>query len=244
MFYKIWSIFSSKECSGKVSESLMARFSHEFRTHLTGIVGYSEFLESSENEPMTNFTAKIIRESSLSLSKVGAAYFELNKLLNKKFSPKYSNFIFSELVRDVVRQHQMQALQHEISLGYTCSDDVMEKVFNADESRLRQVIDLLIDETVRLLDKWSILHVVLSVDAKYEVWLLSLEFSDIAAKSSQMTLYKLFWNEFNYKFKLQEGPGVVLAMVKQMLLSMNCDFRLELDRDLSGARLVIAFPSP
>ena len=60
----------------------MARFSHEFRTYLTGIVGYSEFLENTENQSMTNFTAKIIRESSLNLSKIGAAYFELDKLLN------------------------------------------------------------------------------------------------------------------------------------------------------------------
>lgn len=242
MFYKIWNSISSKNFNGEVPESLTARFSHEFRTHLTGIVGYSEFLESSENEPMTSFTAKIIRESSLNLTKIGAAYFELNNLVNHKIRFKYSRFEFSELVRDVVRQHQMQALEREISLGYTCADDVVGKIFNADELRIRQVIDFLIDDTVRLLDKWSTLHVVLSADAKREVWLLSLEFSDIAAKSSQMKFYKPFWNEFNYKFQLQEGPGVGLAMVKQMLLFMDCDFQFELDRDLTGARLVVAFP--
>ena len=242
MYKSICNFFLQKRCNSKVAESLLARFSHEFRTYLTGILGYSEFLENSENEPMTSFTAKIIRESSLNLSKIGAAYFELDKLLNKKIKFKKSPFVFSELVRDVVRQRQKQALQREVSLGFSCSDDVMENVFNADASRIRQVIDLLLDETVQLLDKWSILHVVLSADAKHGFWLLSLEFSDIATKSQQMKLYDFFWSESDYEFKLQEGPGVVLAMVKQMLLSMNCDFEFEFDPNSSGARLVIAFP--
>ncbi len=242
MFRVIRNMFLQKECNSKISESLMARFSHEFRTHLTGIVGYSEFLENSENEPMTSFTAEIIRESSLELSKIGAAYFELDKLLNKKITLKKSLFIFSELVRDVVCQRQKQALKREVSLGFTCTDDVLEKLFNADASRIRQVIDLLLVETVQLLDKLSILHVVLSDDVKHGFWLLSLEFSNIATKSRQMMLYDFFWSEFDYKFKLQEGPGVVLAMVKKMLLSMNCDFEFEFDPNSSRARLVIAFP--
>ena len=44
------------------STELMARFSHELRTSLTGIVGYAEYVEKGAGAPMMNFTAKIRRE--------------------------------------------------------------------------------------------------------------------------------------------------------------------------------------
>jgi signal transduction histidine kinase len=63
---------------------LMARWSHEMRTSLTGIVGYSEYLESISTEPMVNFTAKIIKESSLGLARASNAFFDLHSIESGK----------------------------------------------------------------------------------------------------------------------------------------------------------------
>ncbi len=65
---------------------LIARFSHEMRTSLTGIVGYSEFVESTSTEPMVNFTAKIIRESGQNLARTSNAFFDLQSIESGQLS--------------------------------------------------------------------------------------------------------------------------------------------------------------
>jgi len=76
----IYQKFSCKRVYSRNQSDLMERLSHELRTSLTGIVGYSEFVESSSTEPMVNFTAKIIRESSLNLARASNSFFDLHRL--------------------------------------------------------------------------------------------------------------------------------------------------------------------
>ena len=242
-FYDIYCLVLRKLCPKQLPEDLVARFSHEIRTQLTGIVGYAEFLEGKTNEPMLNFTAKIIRESGLNLSRVTSSYFELTNLSQSGVKLSCSSFNFSELVHEIVKRQQGAAMDKEVSLGFSCVQEITEDVVDFDMNRLRQVLDALIFGTVELLDKWSILHLVLCRDGAREGrWLLNLEFSDLATKSSCMNLYESFWNDEFYAFKLQEGPGVLLSMVKQTLFLMGCDVQFELDVKTGGSRLIIVWP--
>lgn len=72
--------FVCKKSVDQTQSELIERLSHELRTSLTGIVGYSEFVESNATEPMVNFTAKIIRESSHGLARASNAFFDLYRL--------------------------------------------------------------------------------------------------------------------------------------------------------------------
>ena len=95
-FYDIYNFLLRKMCKKQLPAGLMARFSHEIRTQLTGIVGYAEFLEGKTHEPMLNFTAKIIRESGLNLSRITGSYFELNNLI-RIVAP---SFEYSKKIKD------------------------------------------------------------------------------------------------------------------------------------------------
>lgn len=241
-FYDIYRFVLGKICRKQLPEDLMARFSHEMRTQLTGIVGYAEFLEGKTNEPMMNFTAKIIRESGLNLSRISSSYFELNNLLKGEIKLSCTSFVFSDLVRDVVRSQQQAALEKGVSLGFSCEQEIAQNIISSDIHRLWQVLEALIVGTVELLDKWSIFHVILGRDGERSVWFLSLEFSDLATKSSGMQLYKLFWGNEFYEFRLQAGPGVLLSMVKQTLFMMGCEVNFEFDAKSGGSRLIIIWP--
>lgn len=226
-----------------VSVSLSARFSHEFRTHLTGIIGYSEYLESIENNGISKFTAKIINEGGLSLLKTGNAYFELNNFLSGGVGFNFSKFLLSDLIDGAVRKHKMLALERHIDLGYSCSEELLGKRVTIDGVRMSQILDLLIFETLQILDKFSILKVILKSHVSDEYVLLNFEFADVDVNSHQLLLFENFWNDPNYVFKLQEGPGVVLAMVREVLFLMGADFELKLDRDGGSGVLTIAIPA-
>ncbi len=235
--------FLNIDCIHKtVPASLSARFSHEFRTHLTGIIGYSEYLENSENEGISKFTARIIHEGGMSLLKTGNAYFEINNFLTGGVGFNFSKCVLSDLIDSAVRKHQMLALERQVGLGYTCSEELIDKLITIDGARMSQILDLLISETLQSLDKWSILNVILKAHESDEYVLLYFEFSDIDVNSQKILLYQDFWNDLNYVFKLQEGPGVVLAMVRQIFYLMGADFKFTLDEGMSGAALKIAIP--
>ncbi len=209
--------FSRDGGGGQNQSELMERLSHELRTSLTGIVGYSEFVESSSTEPMVNFTAKIIRESSQVLARASNSFFDLHRLTLGQIKISCSTFSINELVGDVVRLHQKQALEHDVNLVYTCSKNTFLLEMNTDAQRVRQVVDALIFGAVQSAAKGKSVHVDASVDEAQGYLQLTVLGLDAATDIAQINLLKEFWHTDRYKFRLQEGPGVELALAKALI---------------------------
>jgi signal transduction histidine kinase len=158
--------FSCKRGDSRNQSDLMERLSHELRTSLTGIVGYSEFVESSSTEPMVNFTAKIIRESSLNLARASNSFFDLHRLELGQIQIDPSSFSISELVRDVVRIYQKQALEQTVRLTFACTPETFFTEIFSDAKQVHQVVDALIFGAVQSAGKENSIHVDLSLDEK------------------------------------------------------------------------------
>lgn len=208
---------AAKESASQISFELMERLSHELRTSLTGIVGYSEFLESSSTESMVNFTAKIIKECSIDLSRSSNAFFDLHRLESKQIPIVHSVFCLGELAREVVRYHQRQVQSHEVSLLFTCSSDVSFLEMNSDLKLVRQIIDSLVHGAIRFVGKKKSIHFDISLDEDTNCIKLMLIAIDSSSDSAKVRLYKDFWNSDCYKFRLQEGPGVEQALAKALI---------------------------
>lgn len=219
--------FGSKKSVVQIQPELMERLSHELRTALTGIVGYSEFVETSATEPMVNFTARIIRESSIGLSRVSNAFFDLYQLNLGQIKIETSVFTVNEEVRSVVRAHQKQAINHGINLIFTCSEETLPLKITADVQKVRHVVDALTYWAIHLAEKHQSIHVDVSIDKDDCYVKLMMIFLDYSISSSQVELLKDFWTNDAYKFRLQEGPGVELAFVKALieLLQGNVVYR-------------------
>jgi K+-sensing histidine kinase KdpD len=200
---------------------LIERLSHELRTSLTGIMGYSEFVESTSTEPMINFTAKIIKESSQSLARTSNSFFDLHRLTEGQMTLKLSSFSISQLVRDVVRDHQKLALEHEVNLFFTCSDETFLLEMNSDEQRVRQVVDALVFAAVQQAGKEQSVHVDVSFDESKNFVQLILNSSAVVIDHAQINLFKEFWANKTYTFRLQQGPGVELALARALIYFMN-----------------------
>jgi K+-sensing histidine kinase KdpD len=209
--------FACKRNASNYESELMERLSHELRTSLTGVVGYSEFVESTSTEPMINFTAKIIRESSQGLVRTSNSYFDLHRLEKGQVQLECSSFSMSELVRDVVRSSQKYAQEQGVHLVYTCSNDTFVLNMVADEKRVRQVVDALVFGAVQSAGKGKSIHVDVSLVDEMRCLKLMIISSDAVCDAASIGLLKEFWSSDRYKFRLQEGPGVELALAKAMI---------------------------
>ncbi len=240
--FKTWiaQIFLSKQPVAKNQSELIERLSHELRTSLTGIVGYSEFVESNSTEPMVNFTAKIIRESSQGLARASNAYFDLHRLDQRQLTLECTTFSFSEQVRSMVSFHQRQALENNVNLFFDCSDDAFLFDIYADIQRLRQVVDALLYGAVQSVEKNQSIRVDVSLDEGKRFAKLSIIFLD-GSTHHQVELLKEFWGSDVYKFRLQEGPGVELALVKALIHFLQGTVEYQTASDESP-RLIVKFP--
>jgi signal transduction histidine kinase len=200
---------------------LMARFSHEMRTSLTGIVGYSEFVESTSAEPMVNFTAKIIRESSQGLARASNAFFDLQSIESGQLKLNCTWFSMHDLVCNAIRLHQPMARERDVSLLFTCSDDLFLIEMYADVLRVRQVVDALIYGAIQSTRKDESVHIDMMLDRLKVGVMLKIFFLDVRADSTQIELLKEFWGGDSYKFRLQEGPGIELALTKGLIYFMQ-----------------------
>jgi signal transduction histidine kinase len=200
---------------------LIERLSHELRTSLTGIVGYSEFVEATSTEPMVNFTAKIIRESSQGLARTSNSFFDLYRLTEGQMMLKVSSFSISKLLCDVVREHQKLALEREVNLFFTCTDEAFLLEVNSDEQRVRQVLEALVFSAVQQAGKEQSVHVDVSFDEGKNYVQFILSSSAVAIDHRQINLFKEFWANTAYIFRLQEGPGVELALARALIHFLN-----------------------
>jgi len=200
-----------------IDSQLMDRLSHELRTSLTGIVGYSEFVESTSAEPMVNFTAKMIRESSQNLARTSNSFFDLYRLEHRRMRVECSVFSISTLVTEVVRLNQKFALERDVNLFSTCSRDTYLSHMNSDAQKVRQVIDAIVFAAVQSAAAGQSVHVDVSIDEnKRFMKLVFISFNPLSS-SSQNQLFKDFWHNKSYQFSLQEGPGIELALAKKMI---------------------------
>lgn len=206
-----------KRVDSRNQSDLMERLSHELRTSLTGIVGYSEFVESSSTEPMVNFTAKIIRESSLGLARASNSFFDLHRLELGQIQIDPSSFSISELVRDVVRIYQKKALDLNVSLAFASTAEIFFTEMFSDPKQVHQVVDALIFGAVQSAGKGNSIQVDLSLDDDKNYMRLTLVTVGLSPDGSQEELFKKFWNSERYKFRLQAGPGVELALAKALI---------------------------
>ena len=209
-----------KICCRKVvpdPASLMARVSYELRTSLNGIVGYAEFLENRTVEPMTNFTAKIIRESSSNLKRSCNSYFDLQFLQNGQIQLSKTQFNFSTLLQSVMEAHQPYAFERGISLQLFCEQDALSKSIYSDVARLHQILDAVIFNALKMSETWDVIGIQLSWQADKNLLELAIDSVQTKLERKKLKFLEKFWNTDDYQFQLQDGPGVEMALAKSLI---------------------------
>lgn len=222
-------------------DQFMERLSHEMRTSLTGVVGYSEFIELTSTEPMMNFTAKIIRQSSQGLARISNSFFDLHLLETGQLSVNSTTFSISNLVQDVVRVNQKNALEKNVELSLKCSDDTYLFNMNSDLQKVKQVIDALVFGMVQTVDKDGAIRIDVALNFLKTYMELTIVSVHAQPDSHQLHLYEQFWSDSRYEFRLQEGPGIELALAKKMIKFLRGDIRFE-NYHYEHSRLILKLP--
>ncbi len=196
-----------------LQEEMIAQVSHEFRTPLTPILGYSEILRSKELPPdkLKSYSATIHHEA-VRLSRLVDDFLDLQRMESGRQPYYLVPLDLREMVSQTVEEWRHNGNHHSILLKLP-EEPVIAL---ADADRMRQVLDNLISNAVKYSPDGSEVH----ISAALEGGAIRIDIADnglgIPEKDKEKVFRKFYRVENNDRKKIP-GSGLGLPIAKEIV---------------------------
>ncbi len=214
---------SELERSDRMQKELIANITHDLRTPLTMISGYSEVMRDIPGE-VTPENIQVIIDESARLSALVNDVLEVSKAQNKAMMLKPAKFCISDAVRETVNRYGVMLKAKGYSVVY--ESDAVEVMTNGDETKLMQALCNLINNAVNFTGDDKRVTVRLSV----RDGLCRVEVSD-TGKGIPADELESIWDRYyrarDFQNKGIAGSGLGLSIVKHIMILHGASFGVE-----------------
>ena len=162
--FEILSMLEEKKRSTLERTEFLAKISHEFKTPLNSIMGFTEILSQKINEPEHLNFLNNISQSSIYLMKLIQNILDYSQSEYKPFNLKIEKLRPKIIIENVLQNFEEIRKEKNIIFNYTLSDIILE----ADMLMLKQVIYNLISNAIKSSKNNSIISIVTYVNDKKE----------------------------------------------------------------------------
>ena len=198
-----------------VTEILQTDFvsnvSHEFKTPITAIEGFSVLLQESENldEDQLDCIHKILFNSRRLSSLLGSILL-INKLENQQVSTKQSKYRLDEQIRQSVVALEPAWEQKNIELDV----DLERTHYCGNEAMMRHVWDNLISNAIKFTPENSTVKIRLSAEREHLTVRIADQGPGLSEETQKHMFDKFYQGDTSHK---QDGNGLGLSLVKRIL---------------------------
>jgi signal transduction histidine kinase/CheY-like chemotaxis protein/HPt (histidine-containing phosphotransfer) domain-containing protein len=203
----------------RTKELFMANISHEIRTPVTAISGFTgQLLYESFNENIIR-SLKIIKSSSDHLLKIIDDILDFSKLQNNKLTLEKVHFRIDQILEDVYLLFERQAQQNNTRLSYELSPDT-PLVLLGDPYRLKQIMINLVSNSVKFTKNGSVHFEVSCAKKQPEKIDLIMEFNDTGIGIDESKLNIIFEDFTQAEMSTTRkygGTGLGLSIVKKLV---------------------------
>lgn len=202
-----------------MQKELIANISHDLRTPLTLITGYSEVMRDIPGE-MTAENMQIIIDETERLSSLVSDLLELSRLTNgqQKINPEH--FSLTEVTRQTLSRYTKLVENDGYKFVFNAESDV--SVY-ADKTRLLQVIYNLINNAINYTGDDKTVTVTQSVsDGKVRI---SVSDTGAGIPADQLPMiWERYYKVHDFHNRGKVGTGLGLSIVKNILQMHGADF--------------------
>ncbi len=208
----------------RFKEELFSILSHEIRTPITGVMGFSELILNNQevNETVKKFAKKIF-ESSKRLNELLINLIELSDLqANGKNKIKIKKINLKKLISNVLTMlsYRIEEQQCTVNVNIKCKNEI-----HSDYVKLELVLLNIISNAIKFSPS-VVIHI--EIDRFNEECQFSISDTGIGIKEENLSLiFELFKQVDSSTIRRFEGLGVGLTVSKEIINSLGGTIRVE-----------------
>ena len=211
--------------NASMRQDFTANVSHELKTPLTAISGYSELIENGmvSEEDIYRFASEIHKSSNRLLGLINDI-IRLSELDTVDLEVQFENLNLYEVAESCVSRLQMNAKLHNVTI--TLSGDT--GMIYGNKEMMEELVFNLCDNAIRYNNPEGKVEV--SVNTVKDHVVLSVKDTGIGiSKEDQERIYERFYRVDRSRSKVKGGTGLGLAIVKHIVAQHKAELHLESD---------------
>lgn len=221
----------------KVRQEFTANVSHELKTPLTSISGYSELLETGmiQGEEVKKYAGEIHHNSDRLLSLINDI-IHLSEMDRAEYEVSMQQVNLSELAKDCVESMKVNAEKRNVSLRYVSESATVY----GNTELLEELLWNLCDNAIRYNKEEGMVKVQVEKD-RCHVRLIVSDTGIGIPKEHQERIFERFYRVDKGRSKDSGGTGLGLAIVKHIVERHDATISLE-SAPGDGTRITVTFP--
>ncbi|QLC67202.1 response regulator [Flavobacterium sp. LPB0248] len=209
----------------KSREQLISTVSHDLKTPLSTIVGYSELLGNSDINTKQSYFVKNIKNSSEYITQLVQDLLDFSQIEAGKISIEKVPFSLPEIIEDVARNIQTVYKQKDIDLIINV-DDQFQKRIVGDPFRLKQILTNIIGNAYKFTEEGHIRIAAYANDDQF--FTISIQDTGIGIeKANQKLVFEEFAQANEGIEKKYGGTGLGLSICQKIISILGGSLNLE-----------------
>ncbi len=234
------SLINELERANKSKSAFLASMSHEVRTPLNSIIGFTELIALElygkiEGEKNKEYLS-LIKGSGKHLLSIINDILDISKLEAGKYDVLSETIFPDKLVRSCLKLVEPSALDKSITMTLSCPPTIIE----SDERIFRQVLLNILSNAIKFTPIGGTIHIY----GKLKDENFQLKIIDNGIGMSPDNLKKaldLFGQVTNKEDGNQQGTGLGLPLVSRFMTLLDGSLRIESDEN-KGTTVILIFP--
>lgn len=223
--------------SSKLRQEFTANVSHELKTPLTSISGYSELIESgmATDSDVTRFAGEIHKSASRLLNLINDI-LQLSKLDSMDLTDEFQSVNLTEIAADCVSMLQLTADKRMVKLKF---DEKQRHMVKGSPKMLEELVYNLIDNGIRYNKEQGEVEVTLWEEE--DAVRLSVKDTGIGIHEKNVErIFERFYRVDKSRSKETGGTGLGLAIVKHIVVCHKASIEVKSEEG-RGTEMIVSF---
>ncbi|MEO8238281.1 MAG: ATP-binding protein [Flavobacterium sp.] len=210
----------------KSREQLISTVSHDLKTPLSTIVGYTELLDNSDINTKQSYFIKNIKNSSEYITQLVQDLLDFSQIEAGKITIEKVPFLLPEIIEEVAKNVQAVYKQKNIELIILSDEKLAAKIIG-DPFRLKQVLTNIIGNAYKFTEE-GFIKITADVVNDDHYFLIKIEDSGIGIeKENQKLVFDEFTQANENIEKKYGGTGLGLSICQKIIAILGGDLNLE-----------------
>ncbi len=235
---------SKAEDANRAKSEFLANMSHEIRTPMNSILGFSELLLNTSENPVHREYLRTVLRSGETLLHLINDILDLSKIESGKLEIKKKTTCLSSLLKDSVQMFSKKSDEKGIEMSFEIESDVPDFIIT-DDARLRQIILNLLGNSIKFTDQGFIKVLCSAENITKKTFDLTIKVIDtgIGIKEEyQEHIFDAFSQQSGQDTKKYGGTGLGLTITNKLTALIGGNIYLKSKQD-EGTEFTLVFDS-